>query len=116
TGEVVETLRHPGYVTKMALSPDAASLLTICERTDRETGKSQTTLMQWDLNTLTSQTIVRSEEDGENLLCRSVRYSPDGSRIVTIHGGYETSQCLMRIWRAAGSQVPQLHRTFRMPS
>jgi WD40 repeat protein len=115
TQEVEQTFRHPGFVTDMDLSPRGDRLATISERTNADTGKTETILAAWDLASGTSQTLLNSSTDGPETRIGAVRYSRDGARMATVHGGYDAPESFVRVWSVHSDRPASVERTLRFP-
>jgi len=113
--QVEQKFPQPGFVTSLSLSADGRRFVTVAERSGGERGQTVTTLVLANVATGQSQTVMVSTADGPKSQIRSARFAPDGERIVTLHGGYDAPESLVRLWKAPPSLPPQLDRTFRIP-
>ena len=116
SGEVQQKLRQPGFVTMMSVSPDARNVLSVTERTDEQARGTVTSLVISDLAGGQSRVVVESTQDGPTIQVRSARFSEDGRRIVSVHGGYEAPESFLRLWELASNGEVNLTRTLRIPA
>ncbi|MFV0444784.1 MAG: WD40 repeat domain-containing protein, partial [Planctomycetaceae bacterium] len=114
TKQVEQQLQLPGFVTMLTLHPDQRQLLAIAERAAGESRQTVTSLVRIDLSTSSTRTLLESTQDGPKAQIRSARFSADGRRMITAHGGYDAPESFLRLWESSGSS-PRLSRTLRLP-
>jgi len=126
TGEVLETLKHDGFVTDLALAPGGEQLMTITQipgesetRTRlllwklADAGSPSTSLMvDEDVNRRTS----RGEEPDSKREIRSIRYAADGTHAFSIHVDSLTRRSFLKIWNIAAGTDPRLVRGLAFPT
>ncbi len=113
--QVVQKFQQPGFVSALSLSPDGRRFLAISERSDPDKGGTVMSLVLVQVADGAARTLLTSDADGPKTHIRSARFAPDGVRFVTLHGGYDAPESLLRLWRADSLGAVELLRTFRLP-
>lgn len=126
TGEIIETLRHDGFVTDLALAPGGRQLMTLTQIPgDSET---KTRLLLWNLAAPGGESLSYSVDEAVNRRStpgdqpdnrneiRSVRFGRDAGTAFSIHVDLLARRSYLKVWNVSTENAPQLRRGLAFPT
>jgi len=126
TGEVLETLRHDGFVTDLSLAPGGGQLLTVTQISGES--ETRTRLLLWNLAaagsdstsvTLDEEVSRRSSQGDQpdsKREIRSVRFAHDPSLAFSVHVDSLARRSYLKIWHVAPGMTPRIVRGLAFPA